>query len=58
MPVQSVSAPTLKHPGNAGVLVFATLVLCAAFGEVATFVLGARCRHLANSMTRRRARFN
>jgi len=30
----SQSAP--KPPGSAGVLVFATLVLCAAFGEVAT----------------------
>lgn len=39
MPIQNVSTPAIKHPGSAGMLVFATLVLCAAFGEVATFVL-------------------
>ena len=32
----SVSQSNPRRPGSAGVLVFATLVLCAAFGEVAT----------------------
>ncbi len=36
MPNQFASAPAIKPPGSAGVLVFATLVLCAAFGEAAT----------------------
>ena len=32
----SARQPAIKSPGNAGILIFATLVLCAAFGEVAT----------------------
>ena len=36
MQEKSVSQSSSKPPGSAGVLVFATLVLCAAFGEVAT----------------------
>jgi DHA1 family bicyclomycin/chloramphenicol resistance-like MFS transporter len=32
----SARQSTIKSPGSAGILVFATLVLCAAFGEVAT----------------------
>lgn len=32
----AIKSPAIKSPGGAGVLVFATLVLCAAFGEVAT----------------------
>ena len=40
MPEPSVAAPTSHAPRSAGFLVFATLVLCAAYGEVATFLLG------------------
>jgi len=36
MPIQTVSAPTIKPPGSGDVLVFSTLVLCAAFGDVST----------------------
>ena len=36
MQEEPVSQSTIKSVGSAGVLVFATLVLCAAFGEVAT----------------------
>lgn len=37
---QPDSLSTAKPNGRVGGLVFATLVLCAAFGEVATFLLG------------------
>lgn len=40
MPEPSVSAPAIGSRRSAGALVFATLVLCAAYGEVATFLLG------------------
>ncbi len=40
MPEPSVAAPAGNSPHSAGFLVFATLVLCAAYGEVATFLLG------------------
>jgi DHA1 family bicyclomycin/chloramphenicol resistance-like MFS transporter len=39
MQKESASSLGIKPPGSAGVLVFATLVLCVAFGEVATGLL-------------------
>lgn len=35
----SASKPTRRSPGEASVLVFSTLVLCAAFGEVTTYLV-------------------
>ena len=40
MPEPAAGAPASNSPRSAGVLVFATLVLFAAYGEVATFLLG------------------